>query len=199
MADTFYASPIKSTYSPYSDTTKIYEDVYSPLTPENRRDLRTLATLEAYARYGYNPAVSLYSTAGITSVMRPYGYYDGIGDNPVARDEIGKDLRYRFLDKWLYKNNQNILRMLKVKDGSVYVLSPEEAEKNDISKDPDRDMRTKSDYIANNILTRSKNMKILLALCQKNPHIKFYDLPYNHSSVERAQAKYVKKHLLKQR
>ena len=193
MADTFYASPARSYYSPFSDETVTVEDI---LTPIGRRD--PLSFVDRSFASGFTRPVNLYATAGVSTVFRPYGYYDsGIGENPIVRDSINKDLRYRFLDKWLHKHCQDLLRMLKVNaSGKVEVLSKEEAETNDISKDTKKDYTSKSDFIGNEILTRTKCMKVLLALCQKNNHLKFYDLPYNHDSVRHAQAKYVKKHLL---
>ena len=141
----------------------------------------------AYNPYAYNPYAS-----------NPYmtRYYDsGIGENPLAIHEINVDLRFKFLDKWLFSHYPHILRMLKVNGATVNVLSKTDAESNDISKDTDVDLEKKSDFIGNNILTLSKNKKILNALCEKN-NIKYYDiLPDNTYFVRKAQSKYILKKL----
>lgn len=154
--------------------------------------------------YMYNP---VYNTSGYnigytsnigypsvynTNLNGTYYYDSGIGENSLARHETNVDLRYKFLDKWLYNDdNQDILKMLKIDGKSVKVLSKSETEKNDISKDTESDIEQKSDFIGSEILTLAKNNKILEALCKKNS-LKYYDLPHNQKYVQRAQAKYVK-------
>jgi len=138
--------------------------------------------------------VGIATGLGYSTVYRPHGlyYYDsGIGENPLAQHETNVDLRYKFLDKWIYDDFPDILRMLKVEGNKVTVLSKADAEKNDISKDSESDLEKKSDYIGTEILTLNKNKKILNALCIKN-NMKYYDLPHNEHYVRKAQGKYVK-------
>lgn len=211
MADTFYATPVNSQYSPFSDTTITIEDRITPIisnygTYKTGYHMGLPIAQPVVQHIGLPPLaipvaqpVNLVSGIGLTTVLRPQGYYydydSGIGENPLARHQVNEDLRYRFLDKWLYENYQDILRRLKVSDNkNVKVLSKEDAEQNDISKDSEEILQAKSDFIGYNVLTYSKNMKLLIAMCQKN-NIKFYDLPHNHSHVRHEQAKYVKKHL----
>ena len=85
--------------------------------------------------------------------------------------------------------------MLKSSGGEIIVLSSEEADKNDISKDTDKILEDKIDFIGSKILTYTKNKKILLSIINKNTGIKYYDLPHNVHYVKKEQAKYVKSKL----
>ena len=134
------------------------------------------------------------SGVGLTSISglsAPFYYDSGIGENPIARHETNVDLRYKFLDKWVYEHYPEIIRMLKVSGSKVVVVSKSEAEKNDVSKDSESDLEKKSDFIGYEILTIHKNAKILETICRKN-NLKYYDLPHNEYFVRKAQAKYVK-------
>ncbi len=111
--------------------------------------------------------------------------------------ETNKELRYRFLDRQLWKREySDILMMLKIDNGDVRVLSEADAKNNDISKDTEQDVRKKVDYIGSHILTLSKNKKILDAIITKNPHMRYYDLTHNKKVVYHEQAKRVR-HKLK--
>jgi len=124
----------------------------------------------------------------IISAGNPYYYDDsGIGDNPLAQYDISKEIRLEFLDSWLYEDRySNILRKLIVQNGKVIVASVEEEKKNDISKDSEKDLLAKSDFIGDEILSIGKVQKLLTRLVIKN-NIKFYDIPHSHNK------KYVKK------
>lgn len=121
-------------------------------------------------------------------------YDSGIGESDLATHEINHYLRYKFLDKWIFTDFSNILKLLEVKNGNVIVVSADEAAKNDIAKDSEKNLIKKTDYIGNEILTLSKNLKILKSLIKKTK-MKFYDLPHNERAVKKTQAKYIKKKL----
>lgn len=180
--DSFIAIPTSTTYTPLSPrlNTVVVEDVVTPIIP-----MRTVSTRYPRVVTGY----------GVTSLLSPataYRYDSGIGENPIAQHDINRDLRYRFLDKWLFKYYQDILRMLKIDDNKVIVLTKSESQNNDISKDSESDSEKKSDFIGNEILTLSKNRKILGSIIFKN-NMKWYDLPHNKLYVMKEQAKYVRK------
>lgn len=177
--DTFMAIPSSTAYTPFSPSTVVVEDIVTPIIPAK-------PILSVYPRVVTN--------IGIASVFQPSTafYYDsGIGENPLAQHETNSELRYEFLDKWLYEDYPDILRMMKVSNGKVKVVSADEARNNDISKDSEADLETKSDFIGYEILTISKNRKILDTLIMKN-NMKWYDLPHNKHFVRKAQGKYVK-------
>ncbi|VBB17953.1 hypothetical protein YASMINEVIRUS_416 [Yasminevirus sp. GU-2018] len=185
--DTFFAIPTSTTYTPLSSASSvIVEDIVTPILPVPTRTVFTNI-----------PRVNVVTGLGVTSVYRPSGlfYYDsGIGENPVAQNETNMDLRYKFLDKWLYENYPEILKKLKVDGNNVRVASKNEEASNDISKDSESDLEKKSDFVGSTILTLGKNKKILDTLCTKN-NLKYYDLPHNEHFVRKAQGRYVLKHL----
>lgn len=189
--DTFFAIPTSTQYTPLSPaSTVLIEDIVTPIVPA--RSLITSAYSSIYA----NPLVvpRVVTGLGVTNVYTPtnaYYYDSGVGENPLARHETNKDLRFKFLDKWLYDDFPELLRMLKVNGSNVSVVSKSEVEKNDISKDSEDDLVKKSDFIGYEILTLHKNGKILDTICRKN-NLKYYDLPHNEYFVRKAQGKYVK-------
>lgn len=178
--DTFYAVPTST--SPLTPRAVIVEDIITPIIPAK-------STWDIYPR--------TITSIGYAQVFQPstaFRYDSGIGENLLARSETNTELRYNFLDSWLYKDYPDILRMMKIVNGNVQVLSADKISGNDISKDSEEDLEKKSDFIADNILTKRKNMKILDALVAKYG-LKYYDLPYNKHYVKREQAKYVKRKL----
>jgi len=182
--DTFIAIPSSTTYTPLSPrlSTIVVEDVVTPIVP-----VRTIST-------NYPRVVTGLGVASIFQPSSAYYYDSGIGENPIAQHDTNIDLRYRFLDKWIYKFFPDILRMLKIDNNNIRVLSEDATKNNDISKDSESDLEKKSDFIGSEILTLSKNRKILNALVNKN-NLKWYDLPHNKMFVMKAQGKYVKKKL----
>lgn len=181
--DTFLALPTSTTYTPLSPSAVIVEDIVTPIIPT-----RPMLNLYPYSR--------VVSNIGLTTVLPNTAFYynSGIGDNPIAQHEINIDLRYKFLDKWLNEDYQDILRMLKVSGSNVKVLSSSGIEGNDISKDDEATIDAKSDFIGYKILTISKNKKILDSLVAKN-NIMYYDLPHNEHFVKKEQAKYIRRKL----
>jgi hypothetical protein len=180
--DIFFALPTSSTYTPLSPSAVVVEDILTPIIT---------------SRPFFNIYPKVTTNIGSAYVMQPssaYFYDSGIGDNPLAQHETNYNLRYKFLDTWLHEDYQDILRMLKVENNHVRVLSSDDAKNNDISKDDESVFEKKSDFIGNEILSISKNSKILHSLVKKN-NMKYYDLPHNEHFVKKAQAKYIKNKL----
>jgi hypothetical protein len=192
--DSFFALPLSTPLTPISSSPAdvILDDFIRPIVP-----IRTSVTYPSI--FNVKPLIipKVVTSIGVSSLFGPTTpfYYDsGIGENYLAQHETNVDLRYKFLDKWLYDDFPEILRMLKVDSSGVKVLSKSEAEKNDISKDSEDDLYKKSDFIGHEILTLHKNRKILDTICAKN-NLKYYDLPHNLYFVRKAQGKYVMKKL----
>jgi len=211
----YYVDPAGTTYSPFtSSSSLVVEDIVTPISPiipyASRTIYSNIPTVGVVGyntgyntnynyNYGYNYNNNIYGYPSIYKVNSQGMYYydSGIGENPLARHETNVDMRYKFLDKWLYNDeNQDLLKMLKVDGRSVKVLSKSESEKNDISKDSAAELEAKSDFIGDEILTLKKNKKILDAICKKNT-LKYYDLPHNEKYVYRAQGRYVRNKLEK--
>lgn len=112
----------------------------------------------------------------------------GVGDGYLSQLEITDDLRYKFLDKWIYKIPK-IMQRLKISGGNVEVLSKKAAASND-DDDNDKDLMKKSDFVAHDILTKRKAKKILWKLAKFN-RVRFFDLPYNEEFVKKAFKRYV--------
>ncbi len=189
MSDTFYGIPVKSVYNPSLSTSSVLtaSPVLTTITVGSTANTVLIGppSLSIYPIRSSYP----YVTSTYLNPTSAYYYDSGIGDNSLSQNEITEDQRYRFLDNHLYKDYDNILKMLKVSDGHVSVLSKDKAESNDISKDSEDVLIKKSDYIGN-ILTIGKAYKVLLNLCYKY-NMKFYDLPHNESLCMKAFAKYV--------
>lgn len=168
-----YSSPFMS---PLMSVNDIQYDVYTPVLSVVKQPYKQVLTNASDYYYYYNQ------------------FDTGIDSNPLLQNKTNKELRYLFLDKWLYDDYREILKMLKVVDGSVKVLSSSDAKNNDISGDTTDDMEKKSDFIGFNILTLAKNKKLLDSFVFKTG-IRWMDLGDNHRYVKREQAKYVKKKL----
>jgi hypothetical protein len=196
--DTFFAIPTSSSVS------------FSPIIIDNVSPIiGTTTFINPLPVMSYDPLFPVVSITQsnliptliptVTSAFNPnsstFYYYDsGVGSSPLAQHETNEFLRYKFLDKELVSEHKDILAMLKV-DGDI--VSVVKDGKGDVGSSSD--VTKKVDFIGNNILTRSKNLKILKKIIQKNYHIKFYDLPHNLDLVFSTQAKYIKQHLREMR
>ena len=135
----------------------------------------------------------------LTTMINPnsssFFYYDsGVGSNPLAQHETNEYLRYKFLDKELVEEHKDILAMLKVENNMVSVVKDDKGTVGNSAE-----VERKVDFIGNEVLTRSKNMKVLKKIIEKNYHLKFYDLPHNIDLVFSTQAKHVKQKLREMR
>jgi hypothetical protein len=193
--DTFLAIPTSSSVS----LSPVFMDTMSPML-----EMTTIVTPNPVVTI--EPLFPFVSVAEsrrlvptVTTMVNPnsssFFYYDsGIGSNPLAQHETNEYLRYKFLDKELVEEHKDILSMLKIDGGNVSVAKDS---KSDVGSTAD--VEKKVDFIGNEILTRSKNMKILRKIIDKNYHLKFYDLPHNIDLVFSTQAKYIKQKLKEMR
>jgi hypothetical protein len=176
--DTFYAVPTSTTYTPLNSSTPVIVNGYvNPILP-----IKPILS----------PYISTYST--ILHPTRPFYYDSGVGENPIVQYDTNENLRYQFLDEWLYEEYPKLLKKLQVGGSKVHVVSASEEKNNNISNDSESVLEKKSDFIGHEILTLSKNRKILESMIRKN-NLKWYDLPHNKHYVMREQAKYVKRKL----
>lgn len=107
--------------------------------------------------------------------------------SPLARHEINEYLRYKFLDDKLVEDYQSILDRLTISDGMVKPAAKGSLDKSNSEKD----IKKKIDFIGTEILTTSKNMKILNKIVESNSQIPFSNLPKMVNYVTSQQAKYV--------
>lgn len=140
------------------------------------------------------PVLALTSVPYLTT-GKAVVYDSGIGDNPLARMDTINYFRYKFLDKWLYSHSSDLLKHLKMYNNEAVVIkSQDEVKNNDVTKDSEKVLLAKSDFIGDNILTKRKVEKILDTIVYEN-NMKWYDLPYNEEVVKRAFSKYIKRKL----
>ena len=177
-------------------STVVYS-VSSPFSPIVSTVAVAPAAVTAYsAAVVYNlPSVftSNYSYVGSKNGVDVFNYDAGIGTNEWPRRQVNIEMRDIFFNKF-YEYSE-ILHLLKIVDGVVVVVkSSEEAQQNDISKDTVSALEQKKEYVRYNILTLSKNRKLLDEICRKNK-LNNYDLPHNKYAVLHEQKKYIIKKL----
>lgn len=194
--DTFYA---KSS-TPLASSSVVIEETVTPILPILSHGPQIHQTINHRFRVVPDLSVAhgLYGAPYYNSIYYGDRYESGIGESRLAQRETNIEIRYKFLDKWLFGEFREILKMLKVDGNFIKVIPKNEIADNDISKDTEADLIKKSDFIGMEILTLRKNKKILDALCEKN-NFKYYDLlhkPYEEY-VRKAQNKYVRKQLEK--
>ena len=106
-----------------------------------------------------------------------------------------KYLLYKTLDKWIFTEFPSVLKYLKVDNGSVkLVKSLDEKEKNDVSKDSEKDLEAKSDWIEENILNEEKMREVLIRI-MRELGLKWYELPHRETLIRDVVEKYIKKKL----
>ena len=118
---------------------------------------------------------------------------DITSDNYILQKKITDYLYYRILDKWLYEKDLcTILKYIKVKNGSIIVLTnKKEIENNAICNDSIDDIEKKSDYIEKHILTKDKMKDILMDIINILK-IKWYNLINDEKIVVHTVKKYLK-------
>lgn len=128
-------------------------------------------------RYYDNSAIPVYSTP----LIQPSVVYSRISqreydldndNNYLVQSQITKDLRNKFINRWLLNDYPELLKYVKK------------------SKDED----SKVDYIKEEILTLDKARKILIKIMYETD-LKWYDLPYFENIVKKTFAHYIKKKL----
>ena len=172
-----------TTYTPLSSASSvIVEEVVAPIIPAIIPSYTYQATKPLYY-----PSIDPYvSYAYATRPIKP-----SVGETPYARDQINMYIRSKFLDKWIYDNYPELFAYLRIENEKCVVISRESARKNDISKDTQKELKQKIEFIRNNILTISKSNKILTAFSKKN-NVPFFEIPHQKEYIKKAIAKYVK-------
>jgi hypothetical protein len=133
----------------------------------------------------------------MTDYTNNYSAQSSLETDPVVQYRVTKYIRYKFLDRWIPKYFENLLMLLSVDSkGNVKVLSKDDSGKNDISKDTERDIENKIDFIGDRILTFTKCYKILKKFSSRN-NILFYELTKRllQPHVRKQLGKYVSKKL----
>lgn len=179
---------------PFVSTRQVIPIVRQIITPVTSPTLSPVLVDSRYSVANPRPVLALTGVPYLTN-GRTVVYDSGIGENPLARMDTINYFRYKFLDKWLYHHSSDLLKSLKVSNGNVVVIkSQDEIKNNDVTKDSEKVLMQKGDFIGDNILTKRKVEKILDTIVFENG-MKWYDLPHNEEVVKRALGKYVKRKL----
>ena len=189
---------------------KTLSDISYPLSPTFRTYTTTLSptyttTLSPTYTTTLSPTLST-SIVGITPgnvsllAVKPTVYVDidtGLNDSYIVQKDVTKYFMFKTLDKWIYTEFPSVLKYLVYKDGKVsLVKNIKNKEGNDVSKDGEKALEAKADYIENKILSESKTRAILIRI-MKELGIKWFELPYRENLVKEVMERYLKKKLKK--
>lgn len=200
----FLSSEIElSPFSPMTTDTYVVSET-KPIMSKGGPSIVTTYDVPSVNYYGNVPNVNYY-TKDLQDIIvvsetkgnkKFYGYdlyVDGLSE--YAHIEINKAMRKAFLHDYLHEEYDDILNKLKVVKGKVRVAGAKEK----VAKDTKETLKKKVKFIGSDILTNSKNMKVLISIVKKNKHILFADLINNPDLVANTQAKYIKKRIKEMR
>lgn len=138
------------------------------------------------------PNVPVLTQTSIPLMHDPFE--SGLHYDPMAQRQIIKDVKYRFLDKWLFEDFAKLFKYLKVVNGSVKVTKGNDNKGYESASAKDNEL--KADFIENNVLDIEKTRKILTKVINENS-LKWYDLPHNYTLVKHVVYGHVKRALEK--
>ena len=132
--------------------------------------------------------------------VKPTVYVDidtGLNDSYVVQKDVTKYFMFKTLDKWIFTEFPSVLKYLVYKDGKVTLIKNiKNKDTNDVSKDSEKALEAKADYIENKILSESKTRAILIRI-MKELGLKWFELPYRENLVKEVMERYLKKKLKK--
>jgi hypothetical protein len=132
--------------------------------------------------------------------VKPTVYVDidtGLNDSYVVQKDVTKYFMFKTLDKWIYTEFPSVLKYLVYKDGKVTLIKNiKNKDTNDVSKDGEKALEAKADYIENKILSESKTRAILIRI-MKELGLKWFELPYRENLVKEVMERYLKSKLKK--
>jgi hypothetical protein len=190
---------------------KTLSDISYPLSPTFRTYTTTVTPVQTTVSLSPTYTTTLsptYTTSvvGITPsnlsllAVKPTVYVDidtGLNDSYIVQKDVTKYFMFKTLDKWIFTEFPSVLKYLVYKDGKVsLVKNIKSKETNDVSKDSEKVLEAKADYIENKILSESKTRAILIRI-MKELGIKWFELPYRENLVKEVMERYLKKKLKK--
>jgi hypothetical protein len=190
---------------------KTLSDISYPLSPTFRTYTTTVTPVQTTLSLSPTYTTTLsptYTTSvvGITPsnlsllAVKPTVYVDidtGLNDSYIVQKDVTKYFMFKTLDKWIFTEFPSVLKYLVYKDGKVsLVKNIKSKETNDVSKDSEKVLEAKADYIENKILSESKTRAILIRI-MKELGIKWFELPYRENLVKEVMERYLKKKLKK--
>jgi hypothetical protein len=132
--------------------------------------------------------------------VKPTVYVDidtGLNDSYVVQKDVTKYFMYKTLDKWIYQDFPSVLKYLVYKDGKVSLIKKlADKENNEVSKDSEKALEAKADFIEEKILDESRTREILIRI-MRELGLKWFELPYRENLVKEVMERFLKKKLKK--
>ena len=132
--------------------------------------------------------------------VKPTVYVDidtGLNDSYVVQKDVTKYFMYKTLDKWIFNDFPSVLKYLVYKDGKVSLIKKlGDKENNEVSKDSEKALEAKADYIEDKLLNESKTREILIRI-MRELGLKWFELPYREGLVKEVMERFLKKKLKK--
>jgi hypothetical protein len=172
-----------NTFSPLSGLSQL-----SALSP-----LSTLST-------GTTTLLNVNPNALSMLAVKPTVYVDidtGLNDSYVVQKDVTKYFMYKTLDKWIYQDFPSVLKYLVYRDGKVSLIKKlADKENNEVSKDSEKALEAKADFIEEKILDESRTREILIRI-MRELGLKWFELPYREGLVKEVMERFLKKKLKK--
>ena len=184
---------------------------YSLKTTISPAQTSTLSSLSQLSQLSQLSPLSQFTTDTIltTSVVRgdisllavkPTLYVDidtGLNDSYIVQQDVTKYFMYKTLDKWLYTEFPSVLKYLTYKDGKVALIKKvDDKDSNDVSKDSEKALEAKSDFIEKHILSEAKTRAVLIRIMSEL-RLKWFELPHREGLVKDVMERFLKKKLKK--
>jgi hypothetical protein len=132
--------------------------------------------------------------------VKPTVYVDidtGLNDSYVVQKDVTKYFMYKTLDKWIYDEFPSVLKYLVYRDGKVSLIKKlADKENNEVSKDSEKALEAKADFIEEKILDESRTREILIRV-MRELGLKWFELPYREGLVKEVIERFLKKKLKK--
>ena len=133
--------------------------------------------------------------------VRPSSFYvdidTGLNDSYVVQKDVTKYFMYKTLDKWIYQDFPSVLKYLVYRDGKVSLIKKlADKENNEVSKDSEKALEAKADFIEEKILDESRTREILIRI-MRELGLKWFELPYREGLVKEVMERFLKKKLKK--
>lgn len=172
--------PLIPSYRTVTTTLTPNEPVLSPnttsyslkttISPAQTTTLTSLSQLSPLSQFTTDTVLTTSVVRGDISLLavKPTVYVDidtGLNDSYIVQQDVTKYFMYKTLDKWIYTEFPSVLKYLTYKDGKVgLVKKVDDKESNDVSKDSEKALEAKSDFIEKHILSESKTRAVLIRI-----------------------------------
>lgn len=204
--------PLIPSYRTVTTTLSPNEPVLSPnttsyslkttISPAQTTTLSSLSQLSPLSQFTTDTVLTTSVVRGDISLLavKPTVYVDidtGLNDSYIVQQDVTKYFMYKTLDKWIYTEFSSVLKYLIYKDGKVVLIKRiDDKDSNDVSKDSEKALEAKSDFIEKHILSESKTRAVLIRIMSEL-RLKWFELPYREDLVKDVMERYLKKKLKK--